>query len=228
MCTNTQGMSLKSFGKIYHSELEKYLYLCNFSKELSQLTDWQTYKTGSAQLRSAQSSSFLNLVLVSTQFRFTLACQRLFRLSMLNFKVKRTCMSFKSWLGHWRILKVPELDFSLFEYWHWSLIHPWSIFWLSISILEVWRVYMSFKSWFGDLEVAVGSWLWFAILIMIWMRSLVFDTPIFWTCAFYLDLKGAKNIKVLYVHIWGFGRCFWLLTGGWHLGPDIYMVTGYR
>ena len=42
-CTNIQGMSPKSFRKIYHPELDISLYLCNFSKEVSQLTDWQTY-----------------------------------------------------------------------------------------------------------------------------------------------------------------------------------------
>ena len=43
-CTNIQGMSSKSFKKTYHLELEISLYLSNFSKEVSQLTDWQTYK----------------------------------------------------------------------------------------------------------------------------------------------------------------------------------------
>ena len=37
-------MSSKSLGKIYHPELEISLYLTYFSKEVSQLTDWQTYK----------------------------------------------------------------------------------------------------------------------------------------------------------------------------------------
>ena len=43
-CTNIQGMSPKSFRKIFHWKLEIFIYLCNFSKEVSQLTDWQTYK----------------------------------------------------------------------------------------------------------------------------------------------------------------------------------------
>ena len=37
-------MSSKDFRKISHQELEKSLYLSNFSKEISKLTDWQTYK----------------------------------------------------------------------------------------------------------------------------------------------------------------------------------------
>ena len=43
-CKNIQGMSLKNFRKISHTELEISLYLSNFSKKVSQLTDWQTYK----------------------------------------------------------------------------------------------------------------------------------------------------------------------------------------
>ena len=55
-------MSPKNFRKIPHSEqeislgVEISLYLSNSSKEVSTLTDWQTYKTSSAQLRSAQRS----------------------------------------------------------------------------------------------------------------------------------------------------------------------------
>ena len=36
------GMSPKDSRKICHPELEIFLYLSNFSKEVSQLTDWQT------------------------------------------------------------------------------------------------------------------------------------------------------------------------------------------
>ena len=37
-------MSPKIFRKVTHPELEISLYLSNFSKEVRQLTDWQTYK----------------------------------------------------------------------------------------------------------------------------------------------------------------------------------------
>ena len=43
-CTNIPVISPKDSRKISHPELEISLYLCNFSKELSQLTDWQIYK----------------------------------------------------------------------------------------------------------------------------------------------------------------------------------------
>ena len=43
-CTNIQGIPAKNFRKISHTELEISLYLSNFSKIVSQLTDWQTYK----------------------------------------------------------------------------------------------------------------------------------------------------------------------------------------
>ena len=43
-CINIPEMPLKNFRNIYHTELEISLYLSNFSKKVSQLTDWQTYK----------------------------------------------------------------------------------------------------------------------------------------------------------------------------------------
>ena len=42
--TKVPRMSPRNFRKIYHPEVELSLYLCNFSKEISQLTDWQPYK----------------------------------------------------------------------------------------------------------------------------------------------------------------------------------------
>ena len=43
-CANIPGMFPENFRKISLPEVEILLYLCNFSKEVSQLTDWQTYK----------------------------------------------------------------------------------------------------------------------------------------------------------------------------------------
>ena len=37
----------------------------------------------------------------------------------------------------------------------------------------------------------------FGILILIWIWSLVFDTPMIWILAPYLDVEGAKNIHIL-------------------------------
>ena len=79
------------------------------------------------------------------------------------------------------MLKVPDCAFTSwywFGYGHWSLVHPYAKFWLSILILKVQRTSMSFKSSFGALEDAGGSWLGFGILILIWIWSLVFDLPI--------------------------------------------------
>ena len=44
LCTNILGISQKKFRKIYHPGQDISLYLPNFSNEVSQLTDWQTYK----------------------------------------------------------------------------------------------------------------------------------------------------------------------------------------
>ena len=43
-CTNIQGISPKTFKKIFHLELEISLYLSNFNKEVSQKMDWKTCK----------------------------------------------------------------------------------------------------------------------------------------------------------------------------------------
>ena len=114
-------------------------------------------------------------------------------------------------LGLWRTLEVPDwglASWSWFGYGHWSLIHPWSEFWLSILILRVQRTSMSFKSSFWALEDAGGSWLGVGIFILICILSLVCGSPIFQILAPYLDFEGTKNIHVLQVIIWGFGGCW--------------------
>ena len=100
----------------------------------------------------------------------------------------------------WWGLEVPDLglaSLSWFGYGHWSLMHPCSEFWFSILILKAQRTSMSFKSSFEALEDPGGSSLGFGILIIIWIWSLVFDTPICQILALYLDFEGAKNIHVL-------------------------------
>ena len=83
---------------------------------------------------------------------------------------------------------------------------------------------MSLKSSFGALEDAGGSWQWFGILILIWIWSLVFDTPMIQILALYLDFEGAKNIHVLNVLIWGFGGPWMFLTGVWQHDLDFYTM----
>ena len=132
-------------------------------------------------------------------------------------------------LGLWRMLEVPDWGFASwywFVYGHWSLIYPWSKFWLSILILKVQSTSMSSKSSFGALEDAGGSWLGFGIFILIWIWSLVFVRSMFQILAPYLDFEGAKNIHVLRVLIWSFGGRWRFLTGVWHLDLYLYMVTG--
>ena len=83
-------------------------------------------------------------------------------------------------LGLWRTLEVPDWGLASwywFGYGHWSLVHPYAKFWLSILILKVQRSSMSFKSSFGALEDAGTSWLGFCIWILIWIWSVIFGTP---------------------------------------------------
>ena len=100
----------------------------------------------------------------------------------------------------WRMLEVPDCGLASwywFGYGHWSLVHPWCEFWLSILIVKVQRISMSFESWFGVFLRAGGSWLGFGILILIWIWLLVFDTSMIRILALYLDFEGEKNINVL-------------------------------
>ena len=103
-------------------------------------------------------------------------------------------------LGLWRMLEVPDsgsASWSWFGYDPWSLIHQSSKFWVSNLILNVQRTSIAFISSFGSFEDAGGSWLGFVFLILICIRSLVFDIPMFWILSLYLDFEGAKNIHVL-------------------------------
>ena len=120
---------------------------------------------------------------------------------------------------------ITELRIMNFCSIYWSLIHT-SKFWISILILKVQRITMSFKSWFGALEEARGSWLGFAIFILIWIWSLVFDTPLIQILEIYVDLKGAKNTHILKVLIWRFWGHWGFLTGFWHHDIDLDRVTG--
>ena len=106
-----------------------------------------------------------------------------------------------------------------FGYSHWSLVHPYAKFWLSILILKVQRTSMSFKSSFGALGNAEGSWVVVRIFIFARIWLLVFDSPMFQILALYLDFEGAKNIHVLQVLIWALGD-----TGGFQLGFHILII----
>ena len=86
---------------------------------------------------------------------------------------------------------------SSFGYGRWSLIHQYYEDWLSIFMLQVQRLSISFKSRFGAYGDAGGSLFGFGILILIWIWSIVVDTPMFQILALYLDFEGAKNIHVL-------------------------------
>jgi len=57
--------------------------------------------------------------------------------SILILKVQRTSISFKSWLGAFKALEVPDWglsSWSWFIYGNWSLVDPCPTFWLSILI----------------------------------------------------------------------------------------------
>ena len=47
--------------------------------------------------------------------------------------------------------------------------------------------------------------------------ALVFDLPMIQICTLYPDFEVVKNIDVLQVLIWGFGRGWRFLTGAWQL-----------
>ena len=64
-------------------------------------------------------------------------------------------------------------------------------------------------------------------LDLVWIWSMVFDLPMIQIFALYLDFESAKNIHVLKLLLWGFGGPWRFLTGIWHLGRDLDMVTGF-
>ena len=56
---------------------------------------------------------------------------------------------------------------------------------------------------------------------------MVFGTLKFQILALYLDFEGVKNIHVLKFLIWGFGVCWRILTGVWHLDLDLVWSLVY-
>ena len=118
----------------------------------------------------------------------------------LDFECERTSMFFKSWL--WTLVDAEGsgMGFAiLILIWIWSLVFGTAMIWMLALYLdfEGAKTIHILKSWFGALEDAGGSWLGFGILILIWIWSLVFDTPMIPILALYLDLAGAKNSNVL-------------------------------
>ena len=85
---------------------------------------------------------------------------------------------------------------------------------------------MSFKSSFGALEDNGDSWLGFGILILIWILSLVFGTPICRISALYLYFEDAKKMCVFKILILDFGWCWRFLTRVWNLDIALDMVNG--
>ena len=66
----------------------------------------------------------------------------------------------------------------------------------------------------------------FGILILIWIWSLVSDTPMVPILDLYLEFEGAKNSNVLQVLIWGSGGYWRFLIGVWHLDLGLDMIIG--
>ena len=123
-----------------------------------------------------------------------------FQITILNMKMQRTSMSFKSWFGDFEDAGGSWSGFGiLIMIWICSLVFDTTMIWILALYLElkVQRTLMSFQSSFGALEDADGSWLGFCILILILILSVLFVTPIFSFLALYLDFEDAKNIYVL-------------------------------
>ena len=133
-------------------------------------------------------------------------------------------------LGLYRTLVVADwvlVAWSWFEFGHWSMTHQCSKFWFSILILRVQRTFMSIKSWFGAFEDTRGSSMGLGILILIWIWSQVFGTPMFrilalswfWMCKEHpCPLSPDLGLwRALDVPDWGLGSWSWLGYGHWSL-----------
>ena len=77
-----------------------------------------------------------------------------------------------------------------------------------------------------DFEGA-GSCLGFRILILIWIWSLVFGSPILQILALYIDFEDAKNNHVLKDLIRSFGGSSRFPPWVWYLNLDLNMVLGF-
>ena len=121
-------MSPRNFRKISHPELELSLYLYNFSKEVSQLTDWQTYKEITiiwnlpANIPDMSSKCFKELSYLELEM-FLYLCT-----DILGISSKRISKDYRK-ISH------PELDISLFL----------SIFSKEVSQLTDWEIYKKFR-----------------------------------------------------------------------------------
>ena len=74
----------------------------------------------------------------------------------------------------------------------------------SILIFKLQIASISFKSWFRALVYDWGFWLSFDIMILIWIWSLAFNTPMFLILALHFDLKVQRTSM-------SFKSCFWAL-----------------
>ena len=127
-------------------------------------------------------------------------------------------MSFKSWLGPWWGLGVPDLglaSWTCFRYGQWSLIHPWSECWFFNIFLKVQITSCPLSPHMGlwrTLEVSdlgLSSWSWYGYshwsLIHTWSKfRLYLDN-------FWLALQDAAGSWL------GFGSWSWLGYGHWSL-----------
>ena len=112
--------------------------------------------------------------------------------------------------------------------WIWSLVfgRPMSqILSLYLDFEDAKNIHV-LKVLIWDLEDSGGSCLGVGNLILIWILSLVFDTPMIKILALYLNFSDAKNIHVLQVLILGFGGGWMFLSGVKHLDFDLDIVTG--
>ena len=127
----------------------------------------------------------------------------------------------------WRMLEVPDgglKSWSWHEYGQKSLVHPCSNLG---SLPWIWRCkehpcHFSLELGFrGCWRFLTGVWL----LIWIWVYPVFFDTPMLQILSLYLYFESANNIHVHKVLIRGFGGCWGILTGVWHLNLSLDMVT---
>ena len=148
------------------------------------LTSWSWFGYGHWSLMYLYSEFWLSILILKVQrtymsFKSSLGALEDaggswlgFVILILIWRCKQYPCPLSPHLGIWRMLEAPHwglASLSWFWYDQWSLIHPWSEFWLSILILKVQRTSMSFKSSFGALDDAWSFWLEFGILILIWI-----------------------------------------------------------
>ena len=97
LCAKIWEISTMIFRKIYHAELEISLYRHNLSKELSQLTDWKTYK------KLASIKNYCSNIVVMFQKKFRKISHSELVISLYLYYLSKEASKLRDWLTYMKL-----------------------------------------------------------------------------------------------------------------------------